>query len=412
MRLFRLAIYFIVIILVQSCATKHAKNFILPEPVNTKDHPILIQMKKNFGTHGGVYADNKFDGARLNDFIQLSKDTFAAIIEPENKPINSSPWYSFRIWTDEERDIVLKLDYTGYGHRYVPKLSVDGKNWTIYPEDEVVRDGEDAYIKLSIKNTPLWVSAQELIVTKDIIVWSEEMAKHPSVTMSIVGSSKLGKPLPHLLITNGDHKRKDAVVVIGRQHPPEVTGFLAMQAFIEKILDKSALSNKFLDDHVVYVYPLMNPDGVDLGHWRHNAGGIDMNRDWAYYHQEETKAVTDHIVFNTSRQKNKVLVGLDFHSTWEDVYYTLDKKTQTPDLATFSDDWLKAIGEGIPDYEINEAPYPLNQPISKAWFYLQFNAASVTYEIGDKTPRDFIKVKGDVSAKTMMEVLLSYKEKS
>ena len=31
----------------------------------------------------------------------------------------------------------------------------------------------------------------------------------------------------------------------------------------------------------VLAFPLMNPDGVDLGHWRHNAGGIDLNRDWS-----------------------------------------------------------------------------------------------------------------------------------
>ena len=42
---------------------------------------------------------------------------------------------------------------------------------------------------------------------------------------------------------------------------------------------------------MVIVYPLMNPDGVDEGHWRHNTGGIDLNRDWAHYNQPETRQV-------------------------------------------------------------------------------------------------------------------------
>ena len=39
----------------------------------------------------------------------------------------------------------------------------------------------------------------------------------------------------------------------------------------------------------------MNPDGVDLGHWRHNANGVDLNRDWSYYNQPEIKQAVNFI---------------------------------------------------------------------------------------------------------------------
>ena len=60
------------------------------------------------------------------------------------------------------------------------------------------------------------------------------------------------------------------------------------------------------------VFPLMNPDGVDLGHWRHNAGGIDLNRDWALYRQPETRLVADFIVKEVKTQKSQLVLGLDF----------------------------------------------------------------------------------------------------
>jgi len=47
----------------------------------------------------------------------------------------------------------------------------------------------------------------------------------------------------------------------------------------------------------------------------------------------------------------------------------------------------------------------LNQPISKGWFFKQFGAEGIVYEIGDSTPRDFIKRKGEVSAVSMMDIL-------
>ena len=78
----------------------------------------------------------------------------------------------------------------------------------------------------------------------------------------------------------------------------------------------------FLDKYRILVYPLLNPDGVDLGHWRHNVGGIDMNRDWAYYHQPEIRKISNNIVKESKKNASQVILGLDFHSTYHDVYYT------------------------------------------------------------------------------------------
>jgi len=84
---------------------------------------------------------------------------------------------------------------------------------------------------------------------------------------------------------------KKALLIISRQHPPEVTGFIAMKSFIETIAGDSEQAKVFRQKFKVYNVPLMNPDGVDNGHWRHNMGGIDLNRDWQAFNQPETRAV-------------------------------------------------------------------------------------------------------------------------
>jgi len=53
----------------------------------------------------------------------------------------------------------------------------------------------------------------------------------------------------------------------------------------------------------------------------------------------------------------------------------------------------------------------IKRPTPMAWFSRQFSATGITYEISDGTPRDFIKVKGETSARAMMELLLNKTEK-
>ena len=119
------------------------------------------------------------------------------------------------------------------------------------------------------------------------------------------------------------------MVLFTRQHPPEITGFQAWQAFVERVFADDALASSFRQNFRVIVFPCVNPDGVDEGHWRHNLGGVDLNRDWAYYRQPEVLTIVKWLQEHTLR--DQVVWGMDFHSTQYDVLYTHD-----PALSTFA----------------------------------------------------------------------------
>ena len=70
------------------------------------------------------------------------------------------------------------------------------------------------------------------------------------------------------------------MAIVGRQHPPEVTGSMALMEFVETIVGASDLAKEFRQSFRTIVIPLMNPDGVAAGNWRHNLNGVDLNRDW------------------------------------------------------------------------------------------------------------------------------------
>ncbi len=389
------------------CGNYKLKTFELPNQKDTSTREIDYQEKKTYTVDEMVFVDNEFEAARLNDFSKQNDSTYQVTILPENEPINNSPYYAFRIWSKESKNVNVQLSYPTTTHRYWPKISIDGKNWK--PIDSTnfsLFNGDSiANLRLTINENKLWVAAQEIHTSKDAKNWATKIATHKDVRYRVIGKSKENRDLIELDIYDSDLKNKELIVILSRQHPPELTGYFAMQAFVSEILKDTKLSNGFRNKYRILVYPMVNPDGVDLGHWRHNTGGIDLNRDWAYYRQIEVNTIVNTIIDIANNSKNKVILGLDFHSTQEDLYYSFTDEIHSV-IYPFKDYWMFGIDSAIEDYTPNDQPFAIGDPISKAWFYNQFKAESITYEIGDETPRNFIKLKAEVAAREMMKLLI------
>ena len=373
--------------------------------VDTSSKKIEYQNKQTYITTSGVSASNQFDGARLNGFTQLNDSTFSVRITPENVPINNSPYYSFKLWSKTPKTTYIQFDYPeGFKHRYSPKINING-NWEELDSTLVSVKDDITSIKLKLSKDTTWVSAQKVVSYKDTRQWVGNAIKGlPYVKLSFVGKTNLGKDLPVLDIYKGDKKNKPIIILMTRQHPPEVTGFFAFQEFLSTILKENELSTEFLNTYRILAFPIMNPDGVDMGHWRHNANGVDLNRDWSRYNQIEVKNAATFITKEMKSNNSKIVLGLDFHSTWYDVFYT-NKKREGTTFPKFIEDWFAGLEKNIPGYKVNEAPGNSTKPVSKGWFLYGHNAVGITYEIGDKTPLNEIQRIGKVSAEDMMRIL-------
>jgi hypothetical protein len=385
--------------------------------VDTHTVPIQKQFIGTFDLGKGIYTSNDFDGARLNGIVLTNDTLITALITPENTPINGSPWYAFKIWSDTEKKVRLKLTYlAGVKHRYYPKLSYDGQNWirldsaNYYEEttiDSSNKRGLPDFVSMNLLIGPdtLWVAAQELITSKHVYSWINKMDSLSFISSTSIGESREGRPIKMLRIGNSDDKKM--ILVMSRQHPPEVTGYLAMKAFVETISSDNETARRFREKYNTYVIPLVNPDGVDNGHWRHNAGGVDLNRDWNEFNQPETAVVKRFIENKISTTRGKFYFAVDFHSTFEDIYYTINPelKGNMPGLVP---NMIESMGRELSDYEPNIRPGLSGDLIitSTDYFFHELNAESLTYEIGDNTPRDFLKRKGEVSAMNLMELMI------
>lgn len=384
--------------------------------VSTFTVPIQLQYKGIFDLGKGVFISNEFDGARLSGVARSNDSLITVLIAPENAPINTSPWYAFKLWSENKGEIYIRLTYPeSAGHRYFPKISRDGLNWgpldsALYQETPKIGLGdtqvsENLTMKLSIGPDTLWISAQELITSSHVIQWISGLESEKFVAKTIIGESHEGRPVSLLRIGESDDEKM--ILVLSRQHPPEVTGFLAMKAFVESICSDSEIAKKFRTQYNTYVIPLANPDGVYHGHWRHNRGGVDLNRDWADFNQPETAAIKDFMMGKTTESGGKFYFAVDFHSTWEDIYYTMspELKGNMPGLVP---NMIAATAQEFEDYAPNIKPGSEddNKITSTAYFFYEFGAESLTYEIGDNTPRDFVRKKGEVSAMKLMELML------
>src|SRR5690606_16401051 len=152
---------------------------------------------------------------------------------------------------------------------------------------------------------------------------------------------------------------------------PEVTGSLGLIHFVENLSRNTSQASEYRKNFQTIVIPLMNPDGVEHGHWRHNMAGVDLNRDWLNFAQPETTAARDLFLKLAAREGARVFLLLDFHSTHRDVFYT--QKDENPTVPeNFTARWLGALGERLPEYEVRrEGSYGPNSLMSKGWGYDQ-----------------------------------------
>jgi hypothetical protein len=385
----------------------NVKKVAFKTPVNTLSRKIDIQDKKIYNLENSdIYLSNKFDGARLNGVKKINDSTAILFIKPENSPINNSAYYAFKVWSSTKKHFYFTFSYPeGYKHRYIPKLKIND-SWTIIDEKDVFKKGKTVTVKLNLSSNTITVSAQEVENSEDVKKWYTSLivGKESYVQLKSAGKSVSGRDLPVLDIYKGDKKNKEIIVLLTRQHPPEVTGYYAFQSFLETILNDSELSKQFLNKYRVLAFPILNPDGVDMGHWRHNYGGIDLNRDWSVYNQPEVKNVVTFISKTLEEDDAKIILGLDFHSTYKDIFYT-NKVRESTTMPNFIRFWFAGLEENIPNYKVNEASGNSTKPVSKGWFLYGHNAVGITYEIGDKTPKEFIDLKGRVSANQMMKIV-------
>jgi cytosolic carboxypeptidase protein 6 len=375
---------------------------------------ITFQEKRTWDfAEDGVAFSNQFSEARLSDCQRTAPLEYLLTIAPENAPINPSPWYAFKVTSAKAQTIRLAFRLTAAGSVIRPRLSTDGRTWSLLDQDAFTPAPKSretlvpdrATARIVVGPGTLWVAAQEMIGLAELGAWMDAKARLPFARESNIGVSIERRPLRQLIFA--ETAAPDYVFIISRQHPPEVTGTIALMEFVDTLTGAGELARRYRRSFQTVVVPLVNPDGIEHGHWRHNLGGVDTNRDWKPFTQPETRAVRDSLLQLGKAPHARTFLFLDFHSTGSDVFYSQpDSDTTFPPL--FASKWLGALARRLPDYRFErDEAHNVGLPTSKSWAYETFGCAGITYELGYNTDRDLIKKVSAAAAEEMMQLLLT-----
>ncbi len=403
----------VLIILFASCRSTDPEVFTgyAYDPVGiteTSDREIIPQHKRTIGfLSDGVWISNEFPGSRASDIYRTDDFQYTIEIRPEISPVNNSPWYGFKIWSSDTARVTVELAYPEEGRqRYTPKISTNGgMDWKpVDPKN--YRSGSSGILELDVSQDTLWVSAQEIYTTEHLSVWLDSLSEKSYIRNSTAGYSHQGRPVSLLKISEPSSKPlKGVIIVYNRQHPPEIPGYIAGLKFLETVAGDTKLASRFRDYFEVWAFPMMNPDGADNGHWRTNAAGVDLNRDWNYFRQPETAAVQKTLLPLKEKPNRKVFYAIDFHSTGRTLFYPIIKEIQTFPLH-FTYRWADEIKAALPEVDLDVEPFDIVSPIAKNWTFKTFGADAVTFEVWDEMPRDQVRQLGVRSAELFMKLMI------
>ncbi len=340
-----------------------------------------------------------FEGASASACAILGEREFAVLVSPEHAPpINPSPWYAFRYESAGDAPVSITLRYLGGKHRYTPKWN-GGGGWRELAAD-VADDGAAA--SLNVPGGAGVVAAQEVIGPDGHAAvlrrWSAE-ADAPILTL---GQSHDGRLIEALRLGRADAPK--LVVLLGRQHPPEVTGAIAMQAFVDELVEIAGRDPGLGADTQFLIVPLINPDGAARGHWRANRGSTDLNRDWGDFAQPETRAVKAWLDALPARVRPVLMV--DFHSTTRNLFYVQGDEANAAQQR-FLAAWLAGREADFAGYPFTIEPRNANpgSGTAKNWFHATYDVPAYTYEVADTADRSAARRAATALAESLMAAI-------
>lgn len=346
---------------------------------------------------GSIHFD--FEGASRSTCYVEGERAFSILVTPEHQPpINPSPWYAFRYSAATGANLTVNVRYLGASHRYAPKWR--GRGDPVSLSVTVAKDR--SAVSITLPPGEGIVSGQPLMTAIHYDKLIRGLVDTGKGSRIVLGYSHGDRPVEAVRL--GNAHAPQLVILLGRQHPPEVTGAVAMDAFtqtIARLVRSGAIDPRQFQFLIV---PLVNPDGVARGHWRANLGGADLNRDWGKFKQPETRAVGDWLA-RLPAQVRPVLM-LDFHSTDRNLFYVQGDET-TAQGKRFLAAWLggkETALTGFP-FTIEQRDANPGSGSSKNWFNARYGIPAFTYEIGDETEVAAVRAAAETLAQSVLPAL-------
>lgn len=273
---------------------------------------------------------------------------------------------------------LFKIDPTGYVSSFSsvwrPWYSYDGLTWLRFDtapvnsttwnfQNSTAFTGDDVWVAYQ----PAWqvARARWLIsevqnINADLV---HELPSSPSFeygTALTAQTDELGNTVPSQkmyafgvwdnAVNPSDGSAKRNAIITGGVHAGEHVGNWAMEGFIRFLFSGTTKAIDLLRNYKFYIYPLINPMGRYMGHYRGQRDPasltLDPNRDYPADNSPSTLQSSTFFrnMLSADLGSQKAAFSLDFHGTWGDAgsyYFYSDPSVDTN--AIYLDEWHARI---------------------------------------------------------------------
>ncbi|MBN1446898.1 MAG: hypothetical protein JXA28_03120 [Bacteroidetes bacterium] len=163
--------------------------------------------------------------------------------------------------------------------------------------------------------------------SSDAVVWdyflddlSSDMQRwsaHPWVQTDVIGLSVQQRPLYHIAVTNPSSTvEKRRMWIHARTHPIESESSSVAREIMDELLSGSPLARRILDNCIVHLLPMLNPDGVELRRARENANGVDLESNWGVAEPQPEVQALRRKLEQLMRTAEPIDLALNLHSAF------------------------------------------------------------------------------------------------
>ncbi|MEE4209498.1 MAG: M14-type cytosolic carboxypeptidase [Parvularcula sp.] len=302
-----------------------------------------------------VTSDFECGNIRVVDASKPDKIRLA--IEPDGQA-DFYQWFYFRVAGEPgpRRMVIENASGSSYVSGWEDYQARASENLTDWRQVPTRFENGQLVIEHEAKSPVTYYAYFAPYTADDAMRFTAKLGARGDVEWMPLGLSLDGRPVDALRFGEpGDGKK--VIWVIARQHPGESMGSWFAEGFCEELLSGGEL---LLKNAVVYVVPIMNPDGVARGHLRTNAAGTDLNRAWA--EPSETKSPEVFAVLK-AMDKTGCDLFLDAHGD-EAIANNFVAGAEgipswTPRLAQLLDRFKNSLIEATKDFQDKEG-YPMD----------------------------------------------------
>ncbi|MGE3800252.1 MAG: M14 family zinc carboxypeptidase [Candidatus Kapaibacterium sp.] len=222
----------------------------------------------------------------------------------------------------------------------------------------------------------------------DIEVWKEnKYVEH----VESIGKSVQGRDIWELKITATDRvqvRPRHTITIHARTHPHEIQSWWVCQHIIQFLISDDPLAAALREQCTFYIYPMYNPDGVNLMTTRYNANGVDLEREWDKPTPQVEAAALKRRYSELMNSAEPIEIALNLHSSSDpERYFWYHHESGTSaEFARLEREFINnarnLFSRIMPwDYAVSwNGSTPTHFPESWFWFNYGTNVMALTYE--------------------------------